>query len=353
MFLVLATTRAALTCRFARLLLPIVWTTMVPGGDVRAQDGPAPRREAVRYHSVADSTLLQATLTLPPRPGPHPGVVLLSIAGTDGVVDALVDDGYAVLAPVRRGFVDVEPLLRADHSDLAGDVRAAVDHLAEREEVDGTRVAVVAQADDTPPALLAVASSSPPHPLVLLAPPAFPGDEEFRRSQLWLARRAGAGEERLQMLDRYISEIVEVALTDAQPYVREHRLEGLQAVAPVELPRNAAFPADERQAHFFASPLWHDRLAFQPEVAFSRMHGPVLILIGEEDPNTPLDDYLASVRRGLAASTSEDARVCVVPGRARHTFTEAGIAVLTSWLDAHLRAGSPVSRWAPSEPCAR
>ena len=339
--------------RSAPLLTVLVWSVVAPCGAARAQDEPPPRSEEVRYHNVADSTPLRATLTLPAGPGPHPGVVLLSIAGTAGVVDALVEEGYAVLAPVRRGFVDVEPLLRADYADLAGDVRAAADHLSARDEVDGGRVAVVAQADDTPPALLAVASSARPRPLLLLAPPAFAGDEEFRRSQLWLARRAGAGEEELEMLRGYIAGIVEVALTDAPPYVREDRLEGLRSVSPVQLPRNAAFPADERQAHFFASRLWHDRLAFQPEVAFSRMDGPVLVLIGEEDPNIPLDDYVASVRRGLAASASEDARVCVLPGRARHTFTEEGIAVLASWLDAHLRMGSPVSRWAPSGPCAR
>ena len=326
---------------------------LLPAVDADAQDGPRSVREEIAYHNATDSTLLQATLSLPPGPGPYPGVVLLTIAGTQEVVAELTQRGYAVLTPVRRGFVDVEPLLRADYVDLAGDVRAAAEQLGARPEVDDQRVALVAQAGDTPPALLATASTSRHWPLVLLAPPTLPGGEEFRLSQLWLARRAGAGEEELQALGRYVADIVEIALTDAQPYVREHRLQGLRSVSSVQLPRNAEFPADEGQARFFASPLWHDRLAFQPEIAFSRMAGPVLVLVGGDDPRGPLDDWLAPVRRGLAAAPTEDATVCVLPGRSRHTFSDDAIAVLTGWLEARLDATPGVSRWAPSGPCAR
>jgi dienelactone hydrolase len=297
---------------------------------------------------------LDASLVLPSGPGPHPGVVVLSIAGTEPLVDRLVDRGYAVLTPVRRGFVDVEPLLRATFTDLAGDVRAALEHLASRPEVDADALALVAQADDAPPALMATVTSSQPAPLVLLAPPALPGVESFRRNQRWLARRAGAGADELEALDRYVDGIAEVALEESAPYVREYRLQGLRAGSDVELPRNAAFPADERQAHFFASPLWHDRLAFDPEAVFSRLSSPVLVLIGEDDANTPVEDYLAEIRRGLAHASEEDAATCIVPGRTRHAFTDDAVAAVVEWLAARVGpVGAGLSRWAPSGPCSR
>ena len=295
---------------------------------------PAPyRTERVSYWSEQDSTFLTASLTLPPRSGPQPGVVVLSNAGTERLVDRLVGDGYAVLMPVPRGFVTVEPLLRATFSDLAGDVLAALDYLGSRAEVDAEALGLIAQADATPPAMLSPVSSQEPVPLVLLAPPAFPGVETFRLQQRWLAERVGAQAAYLQALDQYVGRIAEIVLAESPPYMREYRLESLRAGSTVQLPRNnAAFPADERQMHFFASPLWHDQLAFEPEAVLARLGSPVLVLIGAEDPNTPMHAYLAAVRRGLSTASTRDATVCLIPGRTRHAFTEEGVTAIADWL---------------------
>jgi dienelactone hydrolase len=295
---------------------------------------------AVTYRNARDDTRLSAMLAVPNGAGHHPGVVLLSIAGTDPLVERLVADGYVVLTPERRGFVSVEPLLRATYDDLADDVRAAVDFLRNREEVDGAAVALVAQADDAPPTLLAAASDAA-LPLVLLAPPVFSGTETFRLEQRAQAERAGMGRDGLEALDDYVGRIAEIALSDAPPYVREYRLQGLRAGSSVQLPRSAAFPSDERQAHFFASPLWHDRLAFEPGAVLARLRAPVLVLIGADDADTPMDDWLAAVRAGLAGSSSTDVTVCRISGRTRHTFTPEGVRALSEWLVPRVGPSAP------------
>lgn len=299
---------------------------------LEGQASAADAVQEVSYWNAHDSTLLTASLALPPGSGPHPGVVLLSVAGTESVVDVLTEEGYAVMMPVRRGFVSVEPLLQATFSDLATDVLAGLAYLGGRPEVDRGALALVAQADDAPPAMLATAQTDETLPLVLLAPPAFSGVETFRDDQLWLAERAGADDAHLAALDRYVSSIAEIVLEEDASYVREYRLQGLRSESDVQLPRNAAFPADERQTHFFASPLWRDKLAFEPEMALTRLRSPVLVLIGTDDANTPMDAYLAAVRRGLTAADTPDATVCVVPGRTRHAFTDAGVAAISEWL---------------------
>ena len=296
------------------------------------------RSEEVTYRNAQDSMVLSATLHLPGGDGPHPGVVLLSIAGTGPLVDELTGRGYAVLTPVRRGFVDVEPLLQATFADLAGDVRAAIRYLGMRPDVRESALGVVAQADDAPPAMLESVGSEAPVPLILMAPPAFPGTRLFHDEQHSLAQRDGAGPSQLEALDRYVEAITGIVLSESTPFRRAYGLEGLRAASDVELPRNAAFPADERQVDFFASPLWHDRLAFQPEAVFAGLRAPTLVLIGTDDPNTPLEEYLATVRRGLAGGTSY-AVVCLVPGRTRHMFTDAGVHAIVSWLDGRLGAG--------------
>lgn len=303
--------------------------------------------DEVTYRNTDDGTVLSAILTLPDRPDPGPGVVLLSVAGTSAMVERLVDQGYAVLAPVRRGFVAVEPLLASSYADLASDVHTALRFLADRPEVDGASLAIMAQADDGPPALLAMVGARAPVPLVLMAPPAASGVIEFRREQRWLARRQGARPDELRALDAYIDGIVEIARSTAPPYVREYRLAELRLGASVQLPRNAAFPDDERQAHFFASPLWKDRLEFEPEVVLGLLRSPVLVMIGTDDANTPLEPYVDAVRRGFAAARSDDAALCLLHGRTRHTFTAQAIDVIVEWLEARVGTDASATPDAP------
>ena len=300
-----------------------------------AQDVPR-LAEEVAYTNPSDGTALMAYLSVPAGSGPHPGVVLLSIAGTDAITARLVGAGYAVLAPVRRGFVAVEPLLRATYADLAGDLGASLDHLGALPQVSADQLAVIAQADDAPPAILAMAATSSPVPLVLMAPPAFSGVAEFRREQRATARRDGAAGEELRALDRYVEQIAEIALNNTEPNVREYQLGALRARSPVQLPRNAAFPMDDRQAHFLASPLWHDRLAFEPQVALGLLRSSTLVVIGSDEASTPIDAYVDSLRRGFAAARTDDTAVCLVSGRIRHSFTPQSMDAILEWLDRRL-----------------
>ncbi len=289
-------------------------------------------KEQVRYLNPRDGTELTAWLALPGGPGPHPAVVLLSVAGTDPLVRRLMDEGYAVLEPALRGFVEVEPLLRASYEDLSGDVSASVAYLRSLSAVDGEAVALVAQGDNSPQAMLHAAGADPPLPLVLLAPPAFPGIDAFALEQRWIAENQGAGPEDLEALDAYVREIGEIATGVSDPFRRQVALEGLRSRSAVQLPRNAAFPMDEGQMRFLASRIWHDRLAFEPERALAGLTSPVLLLVGADDANTPTDRYLEAVRRGLEGARTDDATVCRVPGRTRHAFSRAALDALVHWL---------------------
>ncbi|MDZ7779997.1 MAG: hypothetical protein U5R14_08725 [Gemmatimonadota bacterium] len=294
--------------------------------------------ERVSYVNPRDGTELSAGLTVPPGQGPHPAVVLTSVAGTDPAIERLVAEGYAVLTPELRGFAAVEPLLRATFSDLARDLAAAFTYLSSLAVIDADALALVAQGDNAPPAMLHAVDAERAIPLVLMAPPAYPGVEAFRLEQRWIAERQGADPSDIEALDAYVREIADVALNVEGPYERRSRLEGVRARSSVELPRNASFPADERQMRFFASRFWHDKLAFDPGSTLARLRSPALVLIGTEDPNTRLEDYLEVVRQGLASAETADGTVCVVPGRTRHVFSDAALEILVTWLSAHVKS---------------
>jgi uncharacterized protein len=326
--------------RTAPVAFAVTLLLAVASTPAAAQTESAYQTERVGYVNSQDGTRLAAQLTMPRAGGPHPAIVLLSVAGTGPFVEGLVAEGYAVLAPELRGFVQVEPLLQATFEDLAGDVAAAVAYLRARQGIDGEWIAVVAQGDNTPQAMLYAAEAEVPVSLVLMAPPAFPGTEMFRLEQRWIAESQGGAPADLDALDAYVREIADIVLAGRTPGDRAFRLQALRARSTVQLPRNAAFPDDERQMHFFASRLWHDRLAFDPERALGRLHAPVLVMIGAEDPNTPMDAYLESVRRGLADARTGDAVVCRIAGRTRHTFSPTGVSTIAEWLAQRVGAGS-------------
>jgi uncharacterized protein len=305
--------------------------------------------EQVLYRNLADSTVLMGFLTLPEGPGPHPGVVLLSVAGTDPIVDHLKALGIAVLLPVRRGgLAAVETLLQASYAELGSDAAAALAYLRTRPDVDAHRIGLIGQADDAPAALLAVVEGGETVPLALIAPPAFPGREIFRLEQVGLALSAGESAESLERLERLVDRIVEIILGGESYRARASRLHALLATSDTRLPYNASFPTDEGQIHFFSSPIWYDRIAFEPESVLAQLPGPVLLLVGAEDAYTPTRPYLEAVRRGLAGAPSTDVLVCLLPGRTRHTFTPQGIAALSDWLHPRL-LGHPTDTFPAGE----
>lgn len=307
--------------------------------------------EQVHYLNPRDGTELAAWLSLPEGPGPHPAVLLLSVAGTDPFVHRLTREGYAVLTPSLRGFVQVEPLLRASYEDLAGDVAAGLAYLRALAVVDGARLFLVAQGDNSPQAMIHAAGAEPGVPLVLLAPPAFPGIEAFRLEQGWIAENQGATPDDLEALDDYVREIGEIATGVTDPFRRRVELERLRSRSAVELPRNAAFPMDEGQMRFLASRIWHDRLGFRPEEAMAALTSPVMVLIGMEDANTPMDRYLEAVARGLDAAPTREAIVCRVPGRTRHAFPDLALDAILQWLSAVDEGGVRGGRAVPPPSC--
>ena len=316
--------------------LPLLLALVVSGAALpspsASQDGPY-RTEAVTYQNPEDGTLLSATITLQAGEGPFPGVVLLSLAGADDLVEQLLRRGSVVLRPERRGMRTIEHLLHATFQQLANDVQAAASYLRSRAEVDPELVGVIGQGDETTAAVMAAAAEPVPAFLVLLSATGLPGPETFRIEQLSLAAQRGANRAALDDLDAYLEELVGIVLSDTSAGFREVLLRGLIAESDVQLPRSAAFPPNPRdQVSFFASPWWRDQLSFQPDQVLARLRSPVLVLTGVEDPMHPYQEHLPAIRRSLEEAPTEDVTVCLLPGRTRHSFPPEVVGVIGEWM---------------------
>jgi uncharacterized protein len=105
------------------------------------------------------STTLSGHLVSPPGPGPHPAFVAIEGSGdasyrlgwTEGyfpfwsdITGFLVDRGYAVLLFEKPGVgASTGDWRRQSFGDRADEVLSAVRHLADREDIDGTRIGLI------------------------------------------------------------------------------------------------------------------------------------------------------------------------------------------------------------------
>jgi pimeloyl-ACP methyl ester carboxylesterase len=111
-------------------------------------------RSGRSVRAIGPEVDLAATLYVPDRPAPVPGILLLhgsTPAGRElGLYRVLADElcarGYAVLAPDQRGYGESPDPPRPDRAtafDYVGDARRALDYLARVEGVDASRLHVV------------------------------------------------------------------------------------------------------------------------------------------------------------------------------------------------------------------
>lgn len=137
---------------------------------------------------ASDGVHLAATLSVPPRPGPHPAVLLIAGFGPHDREGRLQDDSYAkwsealvrrgiaVLRYDKRGIADSEgdALAWLDPTVLEADALVAARALAARAEVDQTRIAIIGHSQGGDIALIAGAAAPSVDRVVTLAAPARP-----------------------------------------------------------------------------------------------------------------------------------------------------------------------------------
>ena len=306
----------------------------LPGPSSAQSPAPPPPGERVTYQNPVDGTTLSARLFVPAGEGPFPGVVLLTLAGADDLVSSLTRLGWAVLYPVRRGMGTPEHFLQASFQNLSDDVRGATEYLRSRPEVDEEVVGIMAQGGESMAGVLS--ASAPPFPvfLVLISTTGLPGHETFADEQRWLARDRNFDALALLDLDEFLDRLTEIILSEPSPALRAARSRALMYESEVGLPRNtASFPLSiEGQVHFFSSRWWRDYFLFRPDSVLAQVRSPVLVLMGEGDPLIPYEQHIPPIRRSLEEAPADDVTVCLLPGRAQHSFSQVALDVMEEWL---------------------
>ncbi len=282
---------------------------------------------------------LAGTLSLPPGPGPHPAVVLVSGSGPQDRDEALLGHKpFAVLADhlVRRGIAvlryDDRGVARstgkfggATTADFATDALAGARFLATRKDIDPARIGIAGHSEGGLVGPMAAARDGKLAFVVMLAGPGVNGREILVHQGALLQRAGGVPAEHVERERPLRRAILEAAVAAGVPLEdrRKNAAAALgaffDAMSPPGVQREA-FVAEQMQTLF--APWMQAFMALEPAEALAKVRCPVLAVWGSLDLQVDPAQSLAPVAAALATSRHADHALVVLPGL-NHLFQRA------------------------------
>lgn len=290
--------------------------------------------ENVTFRNEGADLQLAGTLTLPRAQKRVAAVLLITGSGQqdrDQTIfghkpfwvwaDHLTRQGVAVLRVDDRG---VGGSARGSQNptslDFATDVRAGLEFLRRRPEIDPDRVGLIGHSEGAILAVMVAAGTPAPAFIVMLAGTGVPGDQILYSQAASLFKAQGASDDAIAW-DRSIRERVFAILkaeAGGKPNTaaREKLLEELGAAKPVA--PGAPDGAAARQlasALFKASQPWLQFfLEFDPRPTLMKVRCPVLAIGGDRDVQVPARENLTEIEKALAAGGNKEVTTVALPG---------------------------------------
>jgi uncharacterized protein len=306
-----------------------------------AEPPPPYRQEEVKITSGAIT--LAGTLTLPPSPGRHPAVVLITGSGAEDrdenifgfkifrvIADYLTREGIAVLRCDDRG-VGGSTGKTADSTseDFAGDVLADVAYLKARTDIDTAHIGLIGHSEGGLIAPMAATRSTDVAFIVLMSGPAFTGEKIMVMQGERLTKASGAGPDALARQNKAQQRIFDVVRgkATADEVTREltAQVEAQVANMPEDARKTAMAQAAvqiQAQVKGVQSPWFRFFFSYDPAPTLAKVKCPVLALFGELDLQVPVDENKAAMEQIFAKSGNKHAMTKVLP-KANHLYQEA------------------------------
>ena len=289
----------------------------------------------VSVASSAAGVTLACTLTEPRGKGPFGAVVLVTGSGPQNrdealmghrpflvLSDAITRKGVAVLRCDDRGVAKSTGMFaKATTFDFADDTLAEVKALQSRPEIDHAHVGLAGHSEGATVATIAAARSKDVAFVVLLAAPAFPGDQVSNLQRAWFERAAGEDAQAIAATKAKWDVAYTIIKAEPDDAVATKKLrvlyDALSAADRAQLGGPAGFDALTKE---LLSPWWRTWLVLDPRTFLAKVKVPVLALDGERDMQVEPRANLPEIKKALAHD--HDATVREMPGL-NHLFQTA------------------------------
>lgn len=346
--------------------------------EVKRPQEPKPpypyRAEEVSYENRTEGVKLAGTLTLPQAGGPFPAALLITGSGQQDrneeiaghkpflvIADYLTRRGIAVLRVDDRGVGgSTGGVSGATTADFATDVRAGIDFLKNRRDINPNRIGLIGHSEGAIIAPMVAAQSNDAAFVVMLAGTGFTGDEVVE-SQLQLIEEADNVPSAKVKLDVELSRALHAMVksgTDSASIdakLREHLRAAISEWGE-DLRKNGIDPetAIEKQTKALLQPWFRYFLAYDPIPALGKVRCPVLAMGGALHLQVPAGKNLEAIEHALKNGVNRDCTIKLLPGlnhifqhaktgspreyaQSEETFAPEALTAMGDWIEEHVK----------------
>lgn len=287
---------------------------------------PYPYQEIeVSYENKTAGIKLAGTLTLPQGKGPFPAALLITGSGAQDrdetifghkpflvLADYLTRRGIAVLRVDDRGVGgSTGKVQEATSADFADDVRAGVDYLKTRQDINASRIGLIGHSEGGIIAPLVASRSRDIAFIVLLAGTGLPGDEILYLQGAALLKVAGVDAAGLAS-QRQMQKLIFAALRQekdnalAEKKIRADFKELGKSSEGENKELLEALPMLDGEIRRVLTPWFRHFIDYDPRPALSKVTCPVLALNGEKDLQVDATANLQAIAAALKAGGNKD-----------------------------------------------
>ncbi len=332
--------------------------------------------QEVTFPNQIDNITIAGTLTLPKKKGPFPVAMLIAGMGPMDrdatfmghkrfaiIADYLTQAGIAILRVDKRGVGKSTGKLDASVTslDLARDVRASIDYLKTRKEIDPKRIGLIGHSEGGLIAIMVAAESKDVAFIVSMSGAIATSADLWTKTSATQLRFDGASEAMVAQDSAIRKQIIGIVIQEADPVVVAQKMDTLitqyWAMLPAEQKQEAekfafAFTLAKKDGFIatFNSPWFRFFFTCDAVVLLRQIKIPLLALNGEFDfNNTP--DVFYIIRKALQEAGNTDYTTLVLPklnhnfqtcqtgsipeyGALKESIAPAALQVMAGWINA-------------------
>ena len=325
--------------------------------------------EEVVFENKIDSIKLGGSFTYPKEGNNFPAVVLITGSGWEDrdetifnhkpflvIADYLTKNGFAVLRfDDRGGGASTGNITNATTLDFVKDVKAAVDYLKTRKEVNQNKIGLIGHSEGGMIAPLVATERNDIAFIILLAGPGLTGEEILIRQTELISKAEGISDQEIEKNEKLSKSIYfelrkskdsEEANERVKKLLEEY-VQKLSENEKKELGDPKAFI--ERQSKTVSSPWFRFFLTYDPVPVLEKIKCPVLALNGEKDLQVPPKEDLAAIEKALNKGKNKKYKTLLLPGlnhlfqtaqsgspneygKIEETFSPSALQAISDWL---------------------
>lgn len=309
----------------------------------RAQEPELPLpyyTEDVKFANNSDRDTLAGTLTLPDKEGKYPSVILISGSGPQNrdeelarhkpflvISDYLTRNGIAVLRYDDRGVGESTGCHEcATTADFASDVKAAIEYLKSRNEIDIDNIGLIGHSEGGMIAPMVASENRDVSFIVTLAAPGVSLKEIVLKQNELISRAEGESEEKIAM-DRNITDKAMDMIAEAEDI--DVLKKQLSKYLKKEARKNKKLIKKESGVKEYVNSYLSEyanvwmiyALNYNAADYFEKVQCPSLILNGKKDLQVDSEANLPVIEKAFQNSGNEEVKIVEYP-KLNHLFQE-------------------------------